>query len=148
MTLLDLLDKNMIKVPLLSSDKNGVIDELLDTFQKSTSVSDSFIARVKSAILERERQGSTAMENSIAIPHAKVEGLDKAFVVIGVSRIGVDFGGAEKSKVFFLVVTPKEKPSEHLQLLSSIARLGASPVVSRLMQTVKTKDELYQLLMD
>ena len=148
MTLLDLIDKNLIKVPLLGTNKLEVIDELIAVYQKATTVSSELIETIRKAVVDRELQGSTAMDNSIAMPHAKVSGLDKAAVVIGVSRIGVDFGGEEKSKIFFLVLTPIDNPSEHIQLLASIAKLCSSPVFSRLLQGVHSRDDLYQLLVD
>ena len=148
MTLLDLIDKDMIKVPLLSTNKIDVINELIDVYQKASSASPEIVEVLRKAVLDRECQGSTAMDNAIAIPHAKVSGLDKASVVIGVSRIGIDFGGEEKSKVFFLVLTPYENPSEHIQLLASIAKFCSSTVISRLMQGVHTKEDLYQLLIE
>lgn len=148
MTLLDLLDKNLIKVPLLSTNMVNTINELVDVFEKNSLLPVDKIEEIRKSVVEREYKGSTAMENSIAIPHAKVEGLDKAAVVIGVSRIGIDFGAEEKSKVFFLVLAPADKPSEHIQLLSSIAKLCSSPVISRMMQNAKNADEIYQLLVD
>lgn len=148
MTLLDLLDKNLMKVPLLSSNKLDLIDELLNIYKEASGSDENSISSIRKAVLDREMQGSTAMENGIAIPHAKISGLKKAAVVVGVSRLGIDFGGDEKCKVFFLVIAPGDKPSEHIQLLASIAKLCTSPMLSRLMQGAKSKEELYQLLMD
>lgn len=146
MTLLDIVDKNLIKVPLLSTSKKDVISELIDIYKGYTNCSSSDAEKLKSAVLDRELQASTAMENGVAIPHAKIQELEKAAVVIGVSRLGVDFGGEDKSKLFFLVLAPADKPSEHIQLLASIARLSSSPVFCRMMQNAKDCNEVYQLL--
>lgn len=148
MTLLDILDKDLIKVPLLSTNKIDLVNELLEVYRAKNDIPYDSFNTLKNAILEREVQAPTAMENGIAIPHAKIPGLEKAAVIIGVSRLGIDFGADEKSKVFFMVLAPTDKPSEHIQLLASIAKLCSSPVLSRMLQGVKTKDELYQLLMD
>lgn len=148
MTLLDVLDKNLIKVPLLSTDRQGVISELVEVYQKVRGISNEDAENIKRAVIARELQASTAMENAIAIPHAKVAGIEHPIVIIGVSKLGVDFGEKEKSKVFFMVIAPENKPAEHIQLLSSIAKLCSSPVMARLLSGAKTKDEAYQLFID
>ena len=146
MTLLDILDKNLIKVPVLSTNKKDLISELINIYKECTEASSIQADDLISAVIDRELQASTAMGNGVAIPHAKISGLDKAAVVIGISRLGIDFGGDEKSRIFFLVLAPADKPSEHIQLLSSIARLSSSPVFCRMMQNAKDRNELYQLL--
>ena len=125
MALLDAIKKNLIKVPLVSTDKDGVIEE-------------------------REMLGSTALENGIAIPHAKIEGLDKVSVVIGISRLPVAFGAPDGkgTNVFFLVLAPPENPSEHIQILSSIAKACSSQLFMRMLLSSKTKEDVYNLFFE
>lgn len=146
MTLLDILDKNLIKVPVLSTNKKDLVSELINIYKDEAGFTQSQADNFISAVIDRELQASTAMGNGVAIPHAKIPELEKAAVIIGISRLGIDFGGDEKSKVFFLVLAPSDKPSEHIQLLSSIARLSSSPVFCRMMQNAKDRDEVLQLL--
>ncbi len=75
-------------------------------------------------LLEREQLGSTGIGAGIAIPHCKLEGLKRGVLAIGLVPQGVDFGAADGKpvKVFFLIVSPSESPSEHLQVLSAISR--------------------------
>ena len=88
------------------------------------------------------------VEKGIAIPHARIKGLDEVAVVIGISRLPIDFGGEEKTRVFFLVLAPDERPQEHIQTLSSIARLCMSDVFVRMLTNARTPDEVYQLFFD
>ena len=150
MTLLEALDKNLIRVPLSSADGNGVIEELVSLFSKERNLSPEEENRIADSIKEREALGSTAMENGIAIPHARIEGLDKSAVVIGISRLPVAFGAADGSgtKVFFLVLAPKDNPSEHVQILSSIAKAASSQLFVRMLLSSKTKDDVYQLFFE
>ncbi|MDD7536307.1 MAG: PTS sugar transporter subunit IIA, partial [Bullifex sp.] len=103
---------------------------------------------IVNSVRERELLGSTAMEKGIAIPHARIKGLDEVAVVIGISRLPIDFGGEEKTRVFFLVLAPDERPQEHIQTLSSIARLCMSDVFVRMLTNARTPDEVYQLFFD
>jgi nitrogen PTS system EIIA component len=75
-------------------------------------------------LLEREQLGSTGIGAGIAIPHCKLTGLKRGVLAIGLVPKGVDFGAADGQpvRVFFLIVSPSESPSEHLQVLSAISR--------------------------
>lgn len=75
-------------------------------------------------LMEREQLGSTGIGAGIAIPHCKLGGLKRGVLAIGLVPQGVEFGAAdgEPVKVFFLIVSPSESPSEHLQVLSAISR--------------------------
>ncbi len=148
MTLLDVLNKDLIKVPLTSCDRRSVIEELVDVYRKNSGISGTDAGEIVNAVLNREAQASTAMENGIAIPHAKLGSIKSSVVVIGISRLPVDFGGQEGSKIFFLVLAPEDNPTEHIQILSSIAKVCSSPVYARLLANAKSSDDVYQLFFD
>lgn len=76
-------------------------------------------------LLERERLGSTAIGDGIAIPHGKVEGLDHIAVVVGRSTQGVEFDSVDHKPVHIitLVLAPAGGAGMHLKVLASLARL-------------------------
>ena len=135
MAFLETIDKDLIKVPLTAKDGKGVIEELVRE-------------RIVFSVMERESLGSTAIENGIAIPHAKIEGLSKAAVMIGISRLPIDFGGDRPSSVFFLVLAPADNPAEHIQILSSIAKVCSSTLFVRMLSASRSKEDVYQLFFD
>ncbi len=150
MALLDIINKNLIKVPLSSLDKNGIIEELVSLYADEKGISDDKKMEIISKVEEREMLGSTAMENGIAIPHAKIDGIDSVSVVIGISRLPVQFG-AEDGKgtsIFFLVLASPDNPSEHIQILSSIAKACSSTLFLRMLQSSKTKEDVYNLFFE
>lgn len=150
MALLDAIKKNLIKVPLVSTDKDGIIEELATLYAFEEGLSEDKRKEIISTIEEREMLGSTAMENGIAIPHAKIGGLDKVSVVIGISRLPVAFGAPDGkgTNVFFLVLAPPENPSEHIQILSSIAKACSSQLFMRMLLSSKTKEDVYNLFFE
>ena len=148
MGLLDIVKKDLIINPLKSTSRNEIISDMVDLFADNRKLTDSEREAVKKAVLDREALGSTAMEKGIAIPHAKIPFLKESALVIGISRIPVDFGGSEKSSIFFLVLASEEKPAEHVQLLASIARPCSSDVFVRMLATSKSADDVYQLFFD
>lgn len=148
MGLLDIVKKDLIINPLKSTSRNEIISDMVDLFADNRKLTESERDAVKKAVLDREALGSTAMEKGIAIPHAKIPFLKESALVIGIRRIPVDFGGSEKSSIFFLVLASEEKPAEHVQLLASIARLCSSDVFVRMLATSKSADDVYQLFFD
>lgn len=148
MDLCNVIKKELIIVPLTASSKDGIIESLVNKYAEYKHLTAEKTADIIDEIKKRESLGSTAMENGIAIPHAKLEGVEESAVVIGISRLPVDFGGEEKTKVFFLVLASKNNPSEHVQLLVSIARACSSSVFVRLLSGAKSVTEVYELFFD
>ncbi len=148
MAFLEAIDKDLIKVPMTARNGKEAVEELVALYGSKNGLLPSETNEIVSAIMERERLGSTAMENGIAIPHAKIEGLKNASVMIGISRLGIDFGGSDASSIFFLVLAPAENPAEHIQILSSIAKVCSSDLFVRMLRSSKTKDDVYQLFFE
>ncbi len=148
MGLLEIINKDLIIVPLTSSTKDGVIHDLIEKYAINKGLAKESEEKIFDEIMAREALGSTAMENGIAIPHCKIHDLEAPAVVIGVSRLPVDFGGETKSKVFFLVLASQNNPTEHVQLLASIARICSSDAFVRLLSSAKTPADIYQLFFD
>ncbi len=146
MSLLEILDKNLIKVPLTSATADGVIEELISLYADEHQIGESRKSELIKAVKDREALGSTAMPCGIAIPHAKVDSIEKSAVMIGISRIPVDFGSP--ARIFFLVLVRSDNPSEHIQLLSSIARISSSQIFLRMLSSARSADEVYQLFFE
>jgi PTS system nitrogen regulatory IIA component len=101
-------------------------------------------------LLEREQLGSTGIGAGIAIPHCKLSGLKRGVLAIGLVPQGVDFGAADGQavKAFFLIVSPSESPSEHLQVLSAISRwIKADRHAERLL-ALHDADAVYDFLQE
>ncbi len=76
-------------------------------------------------LLARERAHTTAMGHGVAIPHATIEGLPSPSLAIGLAEKPIPFGPGESddSQVFFVLVSPPGRESEHIKLLARICRL-------------------------
>lgn len=76
------------------------------------------------ALAERERLGSTGLGHGVAIPHCKLRGLEEGIVALGLARPPVEFGAPDGRpvSVFFLVLSPDDRPGEHLQTLARVSR--------------------------
>ena len=148
MGLLEIIDKDLIINPLTSVKREDIIRDLVGAYCDKEALDEDQREAIVRAVIDRELIASTAMEKGIAIPHAKLSFLKDNALVIGVSRIPVDFGGELKSRIFFLLLASADKPSEHIQILSSIAKLCSSDVFVRLLSSAKTPSDVYQLFFD
>ncbi len=148
MTLTDVLDRDLMKIPLQSTTKNAVIEELVDVLVEKHHLKNR--EELLSAVLSREALGSTGLADGIAIPHAKTTAVDTVSVVMGITREPVDFEAQDGkgSQFFFLVLAPEHEASAHIEVLASIARATASPALRRLLAASHSADEVMRLFLD
>ncbi|MCY1151401.1 MAG: PTS sugar transporter subunit IIA [Sphaerochaetaceae bacterium] len=147
MNLIDILEEDLIKVPLASITKEEVLEELVDVLAKAKGFSQTERASVLDAVINREALGSTGIGKGICIPHAQSESIDNISVVVGVSRVPIDFDSPDnlKSRLFFLVVASTDAASAHVEVLASIARTCSSGVFRRMLEQCKSSKEVLQL---
>lgn len=81
------------------------------------------------AVLNRERQQSTAIGRGVAIPHAGCRELDDPLITLALAPGGVAFNAPDEEpiKIFFLLLSPPGQGSTHIKLLARIARLMRTP---------------------
>ena len=117
-----LTSPDLVFPDLLATDAPAVLRELAEMVAGTGLVPEP--ETLFQRLWEREQLGSTAIGNGVAIPHCKLNGLQRVLVAVGLSRNGVDFGAADGKSVrlFFLVASPSRSPAEHLQSLAAISK--------------------------
>ena len=105
---------------LKGRDRGAVIHELAEVFA-AAGVDQELL---EWAVMERESLGPTGLGSRIAIPHARLAGLPRSMVAMGISPHGVDFDApdGEPAELIFLVATPKEDNGAQVKILAEIAR--------------------------
>ena len=143
MKLSEILTPDSIQLDSDATSKKRVLESVS---QLLAGCNESLSPRaVFDCLLAREKLGSTSLGHGVAIPHARLAGLDKAVgVFLRVSK-GVDFDSPDNEPVdlVFALLVPENSTEEHLQVLASIAsyfnseasrdalRLEASPQKAR-----------------
>ena len=145
MALVDLISKDVVKVPIVSKDKSGVLRELLQVLKDADKVNDFDSAL--DALLKREQMASTGLEEGIAVPHAKTNAVKTLTVAIGVSPEGIDFNSLDgkPSKLFFLMLAPPDQSGPHIEALAEIAKLSKSKAFCNALVNAKSPDEVVEL---
>ncbi len=147
MKILDMLPMEAILADLQSTDKKGVLNELVTPVARFAGLDHENLLKV---LLDRERLGSTGIGQGIGIPHGKINELQSAVLGFGLSRQGVDFESIDgkPTHIFFLLITPENATGLHLKLLARISRiLKKEPFRERLMNAIDP-GEIYTSIED
>ena len=80
--------------------------------------------KILGLVMDRERQGSTFLAEGVALPHARVEGLEKPLAALGIVRAGVlGTPQGETTEIVLLMLAPANDPSGHLRRMAAAARV-------------------------
>jgi len=144
----DFVNNGAIRANLESDDKEGVIRELAKSLVESNEISEDAFESIVKAILKREELGSTGIGRGIAVPHTKHPSVDQLVGTVGVSQEGVDFNSldGEKVQLFILLISPPDRPGDHLRALENISRQLRDETFCRFLKQSKTAEDIQQLL--
>lgn len=144
----DFIRVEAIKADLVADDKEGAIRELVAGLVESEGISADEQESIIKAIMKREELGSTGIGRGVAVPHTKHPSVDRLIGTVGVSPDGVDFDSldGENVQLFFLLISPPDRPGDHLRALENISRQLRDDMFCRFLKQAKTAEEVQQLL--
>ena len=101
-------------------------------------------------LAERERLGSTAIGDGIAIPHGKIRGVNQILGTFGRHPKGVDFESLDgnPTHLFFLLVAPEDSTSLHLKALARVSRLFKDAAFREHLLAARDAAEIYRLIVE
>jgi mannitol/fructose-specific phosphotransferase system IIA component (Ntr-type) len=120
--LLDLFSPKLFLPELKSASRREVIYEMAGAAGNAAGLDAQALG---DAVWAREKVMSTGIGKGVALPHARIENLKKSMVVMGISRLGIDFDAPDGkiAHVIFLILTPADAPDEQLAITAEISRL-------------------------
>ncbi len=103
---------------------------------------------VLEVLREREQLGTTGIGDGVAIPHGKIKGIERLFVLFARSRRGVPFDALDKKDVFtiFLLLAPEATSTSYLKILARISRLLKEKAVYEDLLNAKDASELMEVI--
>ena len=122
MNINDMLSDEAFLINFDGTSKKQVLEELSKLAEIKLGINSRTLLE---NLTKREKLGSTAVGNGIAIPHANVANIDRPFVFVSTLTNGLDFNSTDDLPVdiIFLLIAPNNRGSEHLQALALISRL-------------------------
>jgi len=144
----DFIDPESIRAKLDADGKEGVIREMAGSLAQAGKISNDELDSIIRAILKREELGSTGIGRGVAVPHTKHPSVNRLVGTVAVSQEGVDFDSldGEKVQLFFLLISPPDRPGDHLRALENISRQLRNDTFCRFLKNAKTAEEIKQLL--
>ena len=145
MNITDILSPKAVKVPLVSTEKKAVIDELVDLLNDSGLITDP--DTLKRIVWEREQQRSTGIGDGLAIPHGRSDCSEDLVIAIGRPTEPIDFESLDNHPVELVVLlaSPPTRTADHIQALGKISRIMSDPSFRHAAYTATSAETLYQL---
>ncbi|CDZ79673.1 EIIABC-Fru [Candidatus Rubidus massiliensis] len=131
---------------LNETNRDDVLQTMVNTIYQKGLIPDS-VLNFYDLIIEREKVVSTGIGMGVAIPHAKVSGLENFFIAIGILTKGVDWHSIDSSPVrlVFMIGGPDDKQTEYLQILSNLTLAIKNEEKRKKMLTLNSSEGIIQL---
>ena len=145
MNIKDMLSDKSFLVNFEASSKKNVLDELSKLAEKDIKIDSRILLE---ALTKREKLGSTAVGNGIAIPHANCPNIDKPKVFVALLSNSLDFNANDDQPVdiIFLLLAPDNSGSEHLQALALVSRLLRNKELTTKLRGCKNTESAFAVI--
>ena len=142
MKIQDVLNKNVMLFDLQATDKEGVINEMVQSLVDNGVVTD--FKTFKTGIMNREAQTSTGLGEGIAMPHSKNEAVKEATVLFAKSNKGVDYASldGQPTDLFFMIAAPEGANDTHLAALAELSKYLMKPGFADKLRQASTPDQV------
>ncbi len=148
MKFIDFVSREAIRTNIEVDSKEQVIRAMAAALLESGKIAEDQHESIVEAILKREELGSTGIGRGVAVPHTKHPSVSELVGTVAVSEEGVDFDSLDGEKVhlLFLLVSPPDRPGDHLRALENISRQLRDDTFCRFLKQSKTSDDVWTLL--
>lgn len=145
MALSDLLSADSILGSLSATNRKQALQIMSEAAAAKLDIDSRLIF---DAVMERERLGSTGVGDGVAIPHARLEGLDHVFGLFARLKTPIDFDAIDGRPVdlIFLLLAPEASSAEHLKALARISRIFRRGDLRSHLRATDTRDGMIALL--
>jgi len=145
MNISDLLTPDRVIARLKASAKKQALQELARRAATFTGVHERQILEV---LLEREKLGTTGVGHGIAIPHGKLNSLDRLYGMFARLDAPIDFDAIDEQPVdlIFLLLAPESAGADHLKALARVSRLLRDKSVCEKLRGTEESEAIYALL--
>ncbi len=135
---------------LKSTERDGVIAELVEALEKAGKLPPSSSPKIIKAIIKRENEASTGMGKGVAVPHVKHDAVKQVVAAVGQSSKGIDFRSLDKQPVYsvVLLISPKDAPDKHLEVMEKVFRHLQQEKFRKFLRQSRTVEQIKDLLLE
>ncbi len=144
----DFVVRDAILPDLPATNKEGVIREMVESLRAAGQFRGADLEDIVRAILKREFLGSTGIGRGVAIPHTKHNSVERLVGTVALSHKGIAFDSldGEPVHVFVLLISPQDRPGDHLRALENVSRSLRDDSFVRALRAATTREEITALL--
>lgn len=148
MRMTDFVVRDAIVPSLAATTKESVIREMVASLHGTGLFRGTDPEDIVRAILKRELLGSTGIGRGVAIPHTKHNSVDRLVGTVALSSAGVGFESldGEPVHIFVLLISPQDRPGDHLRALENVSRSLRDDAFLRLLRQANTRDKIWAVL--
>ena len=148
MKLLEIIQRDAIAPELEATSRDGAIGKLVDMLIAAGNLPADRRDECVKAVTKREKRGSTGFGHGVAVPHAKMSGLDTAVAALGNVPAGVDFNALDRGDVhsIVLLLSPEDHPEAHLEAMEVIFGNLSQETFRRFLRQAESTDQIITLL--
>ena len=145
MQLSDFLDFDAIKAGLSGGNKRSLLQQLSHAAGQRLGRDPS---EILASVVERERLGSTGFGHGVAIPHGKIDGLNRIYGLFARLSEPIDYKAIDGGPVdlVFLLLSPPDAGADHLKALASVSRVIRHAATLEKMRGARSRDALAAVL--
>ncbi len=147
MQISDILSPESVVSNLKVTSKKQALQELSKRISEVAELEDRDVFEI---LLDREKLGTTGVGNGIAIPHGKMESLEKLHGLFARLERPVEFESIDERPVdlIFLLLAPETAGADHLKALAQVSRLLRDKSMCEKLRGSDSSEALYALLTD
>lgn len=145
MTIGDLLDPGAVALRVSAPGKRQVLGVIADVAARVLGVDSEAVLE---GLVEREAAGSTGVGQGVAIPHARIDGLDRVRAIFLRLETPVAFDAVDDKPVDLLValLAPRDANAQHLRALARVSRMMRQPDLRESLRKARSADAVHVLL--
>jgi len=146
----DFVCREALIADLKADGARAVLEEMVDALIGAGRIGESKRKSLVDILMAREKKASTGFGGAVAIPHVKHDSVKELVGTVARSRAGVDFAALDRQPVhvFFLLVSPPDRPAEHLKAMENIFRNAQKEHWRRFLRQAETANAIWELLVE
>lgn len=150
MRLTEFVVKDAILPQLVADSKQAAIRQMVGSLTASGKIRPADEEAIIAAIMKREELGSTGIGRGVAVPHTKHPSVDSIISTVAICHGGLNFESLDGEDVFilFLLVSPPDRPGDHLRGLETITRHLKNDDFCSFLKQAKTEQAVWDLLQE
>ena len=139
------LDDSHISINDNSKTKKSILEKASLILSNTSGINKDILF---DKLYEREKLGSTSVGNGVALPHARIEGIDLPYISIMILENAIDFDNIDDLDVDIVLclIVPHDKSSNHLELLANLSEALDQISIRRTLRKARNSEQIINCL--